>query len=277
MEPEAQSTPSPVPPPESNKLKWTIAIVPALIVGVVLFFVGVFWNKYTSGDRELDYYVTSVSGLIGKPQARPDQFEIRANRVVVDDLSTVSIALYNHSDQSFSGVPIEVVFSPGKTGTKPSLVAWTSIETPPPDGRKPDTRPTTSEPSSTALGFVIRVMNRKTNSPAWKGDFTFAGAEAPNVSVNVIREGVVSHRATVEQPPTPFSFNGWSFVQGSLVGGMILLLFGWRRTDRADRRAIAEVQEYAEQRMLNRTMQESIEVMRREIEIKANLLKSRKP
>lgn len=145
--------------------------------------------------RELTYSVASSPSLFRKPDLQGKSLHIAIDGKPVDNVSTVSVYLFNKSDLDYEDVAVEVAFT-GKDGQRPKLLQDKATTPPSPTPIlpiTPQTQPATGPASSVRIEYNLKVVNR--TNPVFLGEYIFEGAESPHAVVAVKKKGLTLFRS----------------------------------------------------------------------------------
>jgi hypothetical protein len=142
-------------------------------------------ESYENRIQTLNYSFVSFPATIRKPELGGRDFKITIDGKPVENVSTVSIYLFNTTGRDYEDVPISITFR-GPDQSKPVLIR-----------DRPDLKPEQYErrqldaaaPNELRLGYDLRVVNRS-DKQVFQCDFTFEGATVPEVSVDISKKGV---------------------------------------------------------------------------------------
>jgi len=104
----------------------------------------------------------------------------------VENISTLRLTLRNESDQDFEDLPIVVTFA--ATNNRKPVLIHENIETA--HELYDNEAPTTDADSNLHLKYKLKVANRS-NEPIFVDNYTFTGEQAPLMTIQLIKKGVV--------------------------------------------------------------------------------------
>jgi hypothetical protein len=189
-----------------RRFRWLSQVwVPILCVVVASAATALFtlWITEWSGRlRVLQYYASSASGLISKPELSGKQIQVLMDGKAIDNISQVAVSLFNTTDQDYEDVPVEVVFSSPNGGQISLIQVNISTErefyeeVPLPASRDGTLR----------FQYKFPVVNRSaTNRAFFVANYFFVGDTAPTMNLNVIKKGLTVQQAVIpksESAPT---------------------------------------------------------------------------
>lgn len=177
------------------------------IVTTALSISGTYYvTQYSNRLRTLNYNTQSISGIIPKVELGGKEFQITVDGKRVDNISTVTVALFNLSDRDIDDIPVVVTFEPDGSDQRPELIQakprtseHTFVELPPP----------TTKAMGKRLDFAynIPVANRSTTA-FFQVDYTFAGPKAPKPILTINKKGVASEFLELSRPTDGESIAG---------------------------------------------------------------------
>jgi len=129
--------------------------------------------------------------VINKLELPNDDIKVLVDNHPVDNISEVSISLFNATDQDFDDVLVDLIFSP-IGGKLPALIqpnVTTSKEF-------FSEVPWRSDSDGLHVGYNFKILNRNTQ-PALLGNYFFLGATAPELKVFVIKKGLSAERLEI--------------------------------------------------------------------------------
>jgi hypothetical protein len=162
-------------------------VVPLLVAGISVL--STMWvTKYANRLRALEYRITRSSGLLRRPDIPGKEIKILIDDKQIDNVSTVSLAIYNTSDVDWEDLPVAVTFLPHE-GKPPKLIQSRAQLHPERSTLLPTTQPSANAEKTLACDYMIKVANRS-EEPVMTADYTFEGADAPEVGISLRKKGL---------------------------------------------------------------------------------------
>jgi hypothetical protein len=193
--------------PAERKATWHWWVIEKLgfpvLVAILASVITFLWMQYNGRVRSLSYTVTTASGLFQRPQLPGKEIKLLVDGRPVENISTISLALFNLTDQDYDNVPLVVTFV-NEDGTQPRPIFASAISWP--DGlvQSPQTQPTSAPATSLRYQYTLDVVNRGDKS-VWMGTYTFEGNKAPTLRLGILKKGLTAKVVEVGGKETPTS------------------------------------------------------------------------
>jgi hypothetical protein len=198
-----------------------------------------YYDRYAGRIQELPYYVSSVPGLLKKPDLAGKKLVLMVDGQPAENLSTVSVSVFNNSDTDFDDLPLILIFT-NPDGSIPKQIQQI-VHAPAGWLDPPPTQPATIPVGNpTELRFTLKVANRNKEA-IFRGDFTFEGEQAPTLKVTAVKKGVMA--VTKDLNTATGSTNAAMWTPALVIGFISAsVLFFY---DRRREKKLAEAREYA--------------------------------
>lgn len=184
------------------------AVIGALLGGVLTFALYAYQNRLAV----IEFIVAKTPAVIQRPELGGKDFKVTIGGQQVENISTVTVYVFNRSNQDFEDVPIVITAS---GNPRPNLIsshvglpseAYTEIQQPGKLGS-----------DEQKVGYQLKVANRSTQS-VFRADLVFDGAVPPTISVDVLKKGI----ETRELDPSVLNKadGSWSPITSGIAWGL---------------------------------------------------------
>jgi hypothetical protein len=223
MEPTDKAPVSPsIPPAEKTpSVHWWYVekLAFPIIVAVVASLLTFFWFAYNGRERELKYTLVSNSGLFQRPEMPGKDVKLVVDNRAIENISTINISLSNPTDQDYENLPIEISFT-SNDGNPARLIFASSTSWPGGLSLPPQTQATTTPTTLVQYTYNLSIVNRR-DPVVWSGIYTFEGAKAPSVKVDLMKKGLF---ATPTQASGPWWQDYMFFLPVALIAATSVLV-----------------------------------------------------
>ena len=166
-----------------------------IVIGSILLVIGAIVNQffidYNDRIRYLERRTEISEGILSRTPISKDDISIKYKEEILNDISFISVKLYNFSDKDFEDIPVYIDLNPVSKSSVEVLVEYASgakrlpvkeIEV---SGLKED-------PRIVRYGYLIKAANRLEDNEIFSSSFVVAGNVAPIPSIEIQKKGLES-------------------------------------------------------------------------------------
>lgn len=168
-----------------------IAFIAPLAVGILTFFLGIWWANKETRIQYLDYYVTTSTDLLKNFEEKMgDSARFSYGTKRIKNLSEIDISIFNNTNKDFENVPIyiELFFPDGK------VVPIFSDNFYDHNNRKQAVEVIPASESINKSGKVfsynLKTVNRLNKRPVFKARFLIDAGDVPQYIVQTTKPSV---------------------------------------------------------------------------------------
>lgn len=148
-------------------MKWfkdhLTTIVVNVIIGIALFFVGVWWNARETRTKYIEYYVTQSTDFTQSLEEIGDSVMFVINSKKVDNISLVTVYVMNSTDNDYEDIPIYIDLSiPGEDVQVISTNYYDHNRSQ--ESITAENASRSRFPGGVRYGYMLKIMNRANNS-----------------------------------------------------------------------------------------------------------------